>query len=400
MLKDTFQRLQGKIAACTFNVCFPDGDTMTCGQGVPAFSLIFRREVGLEGAGLHLGLGEAYMRGDWELAGDWAEAVRVMAEVEKRLPARRASRFTAGLRRALPGGCSRQRKSIRRHYDLGDDFYSLWLDPGLNYSCAYFRHPQDTLAQAQEQKIDLCLRKLRLSPDLHLLHLGCGWGETAVRAAEQCGCRVLGIALSERQRAEAAGRAAKRAPGLVEIRLQGRRDLGDRQPFDRILSLDTFEHVGRRNMSRWFATVARLLKPGGLCLLQTLTKLKEGRSNDWTEKYIFPGGHIPSLREIVALSAEHGLHVQHVENLRPHYAKTVDAWYDNFSAPEAQAKMRAKFDEKFVRMWGLYLQTAAACLHAGILETHQLVLSKGLDRDLPFAGQGLTPAENCRTSAG
>lgn len=386
MRNDFFLQICGNMLADTaFDVRLPNGETEVLGKGRPAFSLVFKTMPNLNVADPILSLGEAYMRGELELEGDIDAAARLLnGRLETRTPHARLRRLIGLCSRALSAGRAKQRLDIKAHYDLGNDFYSLWLDPGMNYSCAYFIKPDDSLEQAQRQKIELILRKLRLAPGMRLLDIGCGWGALAVRAAKDYGCKVLGVTLSDEQCAEGSRRAALAAPGMVDIRLRNYLDLEGKEQFDRVVSVGMFEHVGRANMPSWFAAAARLLKPGGLCLLHTLTKPLEGETNAWTEKYIFPGGRIPSLREIIALPPEYGFHVLHVENLRPHYAKTLEAWHANFSAPKTLAKVREMFGDRFIRMWSLYLRMAAACLRAGVLEVHQIVLGKGVDPTLPL----------------
>ncbi|CCO08156.1 SAM-dependent methyltransferase [Desulforamulus hydrothermalis] len=380
-MKGLFERFKGG----NFTVTFWDGETCRYGQGPPVVSFIFHKPLDTT-FNLDkplLSLGEAYMDGYWDFTGEFTEIIRIIEENKELLkPAGLTGKITGFIQSVTAK--RQQKQNIEHHYDLGNDFFSLWLDETLSYSCAYFKNPDDTLYQAQINKIDHTLKKLQLKPGERLLDIGCGWGWLVIRAAQQYGVRALGITLSDQQYA-AAGRRVKELglAGQVEIRLASYQDLSEQeQQFDKIVSVGMFEHVGRDNLPRYMEQVNKLLVPGGLSLLHTITGMTEEPVNDWMEKYIFPGGYIPSLREIIWLLPLYRFHLLHAESLRLHYAKTLDHWYNNFS--RCVAKVREKFDERFVRMWSLYLRGCAASFRVSGLDIYQLLFSKGLNNNLPM----------------
>lgn len=205
-----------------------------------------------------------------------------------------------------------------------------------------------------------------------------------IRAAQQYGVRSLGVTLSDQQYEGARQRVRELGlTDLVDIQLANYADLSERDyRFDKIVSVGMFEHVGKDHLTEYMYRVNWLLAPGGLSLLHTITDMTEEPINAWIEKYIFPGGYIPSLREIIGLLPEHRFHLLHAESLRLHYAKTLDHWYNNFT--RCCDKVREKFDERFVRMWSLYLRSCAVSFRASGLDVYQLLFSKGLNNSLPM----------------
>lgn len=330
---------------------------------------------------------EAYMDGIFDIDGSWEDLMRVISLNNELLFGKQANKsiLQSFKRAAADASIKKQQKAnIQHHYDLGNDFFSLWLDETMCYSCGYFKTPEDSLYQAQIQKIDHILKKLQLKPGERLLDIGSGWGWLVIRAAQQYGVKALGITLSESQ-CQASNERIK-ANGLeanVDVQLLDYLDLDEKKwQFDKIVSVGMFEHVGKANLPRYMEKIDRLLVPGGLSMLHTITGIKEGGPNTWSEKYIFPGGYVPSLREVIALFPEYDFHLLHAESLRLHYAKTLDHWHQNFS--EHISEVEAKFDKRFIRMWRLYLLSSAANFLASGLDIYQLLFSKGLNNDLPL----------------
>ena len=396
MDKTAFTRLFSGITSVNFSVTYWDGTTTRHGAEPPAFAIVFKKRpsiLDLSGDPT-LYLGEAYMRGDIELEGDCAAmavAVEEMEDFAGGSPAGPApSRLLSGIA-AVARTLKRQKDDIAVHYDLGNDFFSLWLDPATSsYSCAYFRHPEDTLDTAQLQKTELVLKKLHLRPGMRLLDIGCGWGWLALRAARDYGARVLALTLSEEQFAATQQRFADNGVNdVAEARLSNYLELGENGQFDRVVSVGMFEHVGKVHHARYFEKVRDLLKQGGLSLLHTLTKFRPSASNAWIHKYIFPGGYIPTPSEIVSLLPQCGFHLLNAENLRRHYARTLELWHENFSRQDVLDRVRARFGEAFCRMWSLYLRMAGASLAAGVLDVHQFVFTKGVNDDLPMTMEGV-----------
>jgi cyclopropane-fatty-acyl-phospholipid synthase len=369
-----------------FEISYWDGDTVAYGRGSPKVKLFFKKPlpVNLDPGSMVLTMGEAYMDGLVDFEGDMAEILRIVQRNGVIAGSRGLTGRISSALGSLGNSRSRQKKNIQHHYDLGNDFFALWLDETMSYSCAYFKTPGDTLYQAQINKIDHILKKLQLRPGERLLDIGCGWGWLAVKAAREHGAEVLGITLSREQHRSALDRVEKEGlSGKVDIQLVNYLDLaGGGQHFDKIVSVGMFEHVGRENLSRYMEAVHRLLRPGGLSLLHSIMGTDENPVNPWIEKYIFPGGYIPSLRETLWLLPEYNFHLLHAESLRLHYAQTLDRWYGNFQ--KNIPAVRKKFGDRFVRMWSLYLIGCAASFRSTGLNVYQLVFSKGLNNDLPI----------------
>lgn len=384
LLKSLFEQVSGG----DFGVVYWDGEEVTYGSAPAKVKLIFKKapSLGFNFADPVLSFGEAYMDEVFDIEGDLGEVIRI-AELNKDFLTSygKGSKPALALN-AISAISSRwqQKENIRHHYDLGNDFFSLWLDETMSYSCAYFNSLEDSLQQAQMQKIHHILKKLSLQPGERLLDIGSGWGWLILTAAQTYGVNVLGITLSEeqfratRERINAMGLADK-----ADVMLINYQDLDEsKHQFDKIVSVGMFEHVGRENLSKYMEKINRLLAPGGVSLLHTITGTKEKTTNTWLDKYIFPGGYVPSLRETIWFLPEHEFHLLHAESLRLHYAATLDRWYMNFD--QHMNEIEQKFGKRFVRMWSLYLRGCAASFRTSGLNIHQLLFSKGLNNDFPL----------------
>jgi len=270
------------------------------------------------------------------------------------------------------------RRSIQRHYDVGNDFYGLWLDRNRVYSCAYFKSYDDNLDVAQEQKLDHICRKLLLQPGERLLDIGCGWGGLIVWAVRHYGVRALGITLSEGQYTYAMQRI--RELGLqdrCEVRLLDYRDVPEDEPFDKISSVGMFEHVGRHNLPTYFAKIHRLLRPGGLVMNHGITtnSLENaplgGGIGEFVEDYVFPGGELMHVSYVMEEMARQGMEVWDAECLRPHYARTLWHWVDRLEASKDAA--RAMVGEKALRVWLIYMAGSAHAFARGWISIYQLL---------------------------
>jgi cyclopropane-fatty-acyl-phospholipid synthase len=266
------------------------------------------------------------------------------------------------------------RRNVAHHYDLSGELYRLFLDEDRQYSCAYFKAPGMSLDAAQAAKKRHVAAKLLLAPGNRVLDIGSGWGGMALTLAEEHGADVLGVTLSKEQLEESRRRAAQR--GLEQhVRFEPLDYRDIEGTFDRIVSVGMFEHVGPAHYDRFFETIARLLDPKGVAVLHTIGRMDgPGGGNPWIEKYIFPGGTIPSLSQIVSGVEKSGLIITDVEVLRTHYADTLRVWSERFAANRDQ--VRAPYDERFCRMWEFYLAGAEAGFREGDLVVFQVQLAK------------------------
>ncbi|WP_170235274.1 SAM-dependent methyltransferase [Verticiella sediminum] len=298
----------------------------------------------------------------------------------------------------------RDAKQIEFHYDLSDDFYALWLDPRRVYSCAYYPTPKSTLAQAQEAKLDLICRKLRLREGERFLDIGAGWGGLLLWAAENYGVDATGITLSRNQHAYVNRLIEERGlSGRVRMLLQDYRTVEPTQPWDKIASVGMFEHVGRARLDSYFTRVRNLLRPGGLVMNHGITaggtrntQLGAGMG-DFIEKYIFPGGELVHVGQVMESVTNGGLEAVDVENLRPHYARTLWAWSDGLEAQleAAHRILPGEQGEKAIRAYRLYLAGCAMSFEHGWISLHQVLcqtlptgasneLDEPADREYPF----------------
>ncbi len=378
----------------TFEVIFKDGATQRFGDGgEPQFSVRLNDDnvLSLIGGDMLTSFGDAYMDGHVDVDGDLADLMSLALRSGLMKINQETNGFAGVAMRAASKlrSFAHEKANIAHHYDLGNDFFSLWLDESLTYSCAYFRNASNTLDQAQQQKVDHSLKKLRLQPNETLLDIGCGWGSMVIRAAEHYDANALGITLSEEQHIGAnalIGTYGLQDKASVQLVDYGALPEKGKQ-FDKIVSIGMIEHVGKENLGEFVQTVAKLLKPGGLALLHLITSVNEGQMNHWVEKNIFPGGYIPTLPEITGHLLERDFRIWDVENLAPHYRLTLDHWSKRFE--RVVPTVREKFDERFVRMWRLYLRASSAAFREGAVEVHQILVSRGQPKYLPLTREDI-----------
>jgi cyclopropane-fatty-acyl-phospholipid synthase len=288
---------------------------------------------------------------------------------------RTVSRGLKRFQQANPVG--KAQRNVAHHYDIGNDFYRLFLDKGMQYSCAYFLSDDDTLEEAQQNKLRLIAAKLDLKPGQKILDIGSGWGDMVLYLARMADVKVLGVTLSKEQ-CRLANEKAK-ALGLadrVRFELRDYRDLTER--FDRIVSVGMFEHVGVHHYDEFFAKVNDLLTDTGVMLLHSIGHMSPpGTASPWLRKYIFPGAYSPALSEVFTAVESNSLWVTDLEFLRLHYAKTLAHWEKRFQAN--RAKVAEMYDERFCRMWEFYLISAEMMFRTGSQLVFHMQLAKKRD---------------------
>ncbi|HAT4125663.1 TPA: class I SAM-dependent methyltransferase [Clostridium perfringens] len=367
-----------------FDLEYWDGEIIKYGEGDPEFKLIIKNFPSKKEllADPSVALGEAYMKGDIDIEGDLQKFFESIIRnkdsfMNKNTVFKLASKIKSP-------SLMKSKKDIAHHYDIGNDFYSLWLDKTMSYSCGYFKSPTDTLYDAQMNKIHHILKKLNLKEGQHLLDIGCGWGYLIIEAAKLYKVKALGITLSEEQFKKAKERIKEEGlEDLVDVQLMDYRNLEKSNlEFDRIVSVGMAEHVGHANLPLFFKNVDSVLKESGLFLLHNITNLVETEGNKWITTYIFPGGYLPTLREELNIAADINFRTLDVESLRLHYMKTLEEWCKNFM--NHLNEERDMFDDEFLRMWHLYLATCAAAFHYWDIDIHQILFSKGINNTLPM----------------
>ncbi len=350
-----------------------------------------------------LGLGEAFMDGRLTIEdGSILDLLRLITgnnRWEDKGPGRTAlakgkKRFLSLFRR---NPLARARMNVAHHYDIGNALYRTFLDEDLQYSCAYFTDPANSLEQAQADKKAHIAGKLNLAPGQRVLDIGCGWGGTALYLNQVADVDVLGVTLSQeqlkvaRERAEAAGVADRVKFELIDYRaVEGQ--------FDRIVSIGMFEHVGAAHYDEFFAVCRRLLKPDGVMLLHTIGKYgKSGAPDPFTDKWIFPGYHLPSISQIAGASERARLIISDLEVLRIHYALTLQHWYDR--AVAAKDSIVRLYDERFYRMWTFYLAAGIVGFEQGSMCNFQLQYVRNR-RALPLTRDYMSEAERRYRASG
>jgi len=340
-------------------------------------------------------IGEAYVEGKVQIEGAMRDLIDATVGMLPGNPAETDTGWWSRMqRRAKSRGSHSMRKDaaqIQFHYDVSDDFYALWLDPRRVYSCAYFRTPGLTLAQAQEAKLDHICRKLMLQPGERFLDIGSGWGALLLWAAEHYGVDATGITLSKNQHAHVQRLIeAKGLQGRVRVELRDYRELSADRPFDKISSVGMFEHVGAANMPTYFRKIHSLLVPGGLVMNHGITsgqlnyqQLGAGMG-DFIEKYIFPGGELLHVTHVLRETAAAGLEIVDAESLRPHYARTLWAWSDALEAQlgaalevlQRNGGRQSENAERILRAYRLYLAGSAMSFEQGWITLYQMLSTK------------------------
>lgn len=379
--------LRGMLKHGTLNVTLPDDSKFTYGDGAdPSVSVTITSEEVIRQffRDPELAVGEAYMDGTLIIENDDLEGflTLAMSNLEgKRLPVlseRVMPWISAAYKRMQQyNPIGKAQSNVAHHYDLSGDLYDLFLDSDRQYSCAYFRDPDNSLEQAQIDKKDHIARKLLIEPGMRVLDIGCGWGGMGMTLAKDYGAKVVGVTLSKEQHAVATNRA--KTAGLsdqVDFRLTDYRNLTEN--FDRIVSVGMFEHVGVPHYREFFRHVHDMLTPDGVALIHTIGRPSPPSSTStWLAKYIFPGGYTPAMSEVTRAIERERLTTTDVEVWRLHYAETLRHWHERFMANRAKAV--ALYDERFCRMWRYYLIAAEMSFRLGHQNVFQFQLARRQD---------------------
>lgn len=384
-LQELLRALSGNLPEIPFAVRFWDGSSEAFGKGSPIFTMTFVNEDGARAVFKRgaTGFREEYVAGNIDVEGDFEQLLRLGMDPQvqqMKVPVRTKAGILLQHVRSL-NTMKKSRTNIAHHYDLGNDFYKQYLDESMTYSCAYFRSEKDTLEQAQQQKYEHICRKLRLKAGETLVDIGCGWGGMLLYAARHYGVVGVGCTLSEQQARYAEERVVREGfKKVITILREDYRNLTGQ--FDKFVSIGMFEHVGKTFIPAFIEKTGHLLREGGIGLLHTIGKERDTEDDPWTIRYIFPGGHVPVLDHIIRTMGQKRLVPLDIENLRLHYAATLDEWAKRF---EARAPTIEKmFDGRFVRMWRIYLKGSAAGFRWGDTRLYQILFTHGLDNELPL----------------
>ena len=408
-MKRLFHDLFSRVDGMPFSITYPDRTTIAYGRaGTPRFNLIFRTERAMHAmlVNVDLGFGEAYMVGDIDLDGSMIDLMEMVMTTDLMGAFRQVVKHPLNILRHLPSQArvawhylyqrhtyENDKRFISEPYDLGNAFYALWLDKDLQYTCGYFKTPEDSIDLAQDQKREHVCRKLRLKPGQTLLDIGCGWGGLLIYAAQHFDITGVGVTLSKEQAEEANRRIT--AAGLqdrIHVEHADYRDLpkGGRV-FDRVVSVGCLEHIGKENHETFFRIAHDSLKPDGTFVLHTIGRITPGTPLAFGNKHVFPGVYTATLVEISQCLAKLGMRVHDVENLRLHYSYTTQRWLDAFEAHVDE--IRAMYDERLVRLFRLYLAHGVALMRHGKNELYQLIITPGIDNELPLTRDWLYAAD-------
>jgi cyclopropane-fatty-acyl-phospholipid synthase len=379
------QQLLRKLSNPPFRIMLWDGTEILSGDR-PSIATLFVRTRGAFYRMLwdpNINFGDDYARGEIEVEGDFVGFLATLYAAVADVPySATGLRIFPGERRPRRNTVKASRDHIHHHYDIGNAFYRLWLDEDMQYTCAYFRERGTTLEAAQRAKLDHVCRKLRLTPSDTVVEAGCGWGGLALHMVRCFGVsKVRAYNISEEQVRFARERA--QAEGLgerVEYVLDDYRNIGG--SYDVFVSVGMLEHVGVDNYSALGEVIHRSLTPAGRGLIHTIGRNRPGYMHPWIERRIFPGAQPPALSEMMQIFEARRFSVLDVENLRPHYALTLHHWLERFES--AQDRVRSMYDERFLRMWRLYLAGSKAAFVSGELQLFQVLFARPEAGDWPL----------------
>jgi cyclopropane-fatty-acyl-phospholipid synthase len=377
------RRLLAQVPDAPFALELPSGVVVQAGTR-PRARVVFRdfgALLGLLGPDGDLHFGDAYAAGRIEIEGDLLDVLEPVFAAPPPVGAWARAGDTWRRLRRRRNSLRGSREHVHHHYDLGNDFYALWLDREMVYTCAYFPRPDASLEEAQVAKMEHVARKLRLRAGERVVEAGCGWGSLALHMARHHGVHVRAFNISREQVAWARARArAEGLEGRVEFVEDDYRNVSGR--FDAFVSVGMLEHVGPEHYRDLGGVIDRTLAPGGRGLLHFIGRHRRAAFSPWVERRIFPGAYAPTLREAGEVLEAADLAVVDVENLRPHYARTLERWLDRFESH--RDTVRARFDERFVRTWRLYLAGSVVAFRTGSLQLFQVLFGRPRSEWLPW----------------
>ncbi len=400
-MQKIFHELFSTVQVKPFAVKYPNGDLVQYGPQdpgtKPTCTLVFNTERAMKAVatGIDLGFGESYMYGELDVEGNFKDFMEVaMAPGGMEEAVLRTAYRPGFILKHLPSFFesvllyffqSNTKNNSKKHlsmaYDTGNDFFQLMLDKNMLYTCAYFKTPDDTIDQAQEQKCEHVSRKLLLKPGETLLDIGCGWGGMLIHAAKHYGISGLGVTLSKAQADLAMERITQ--AGLqdrIQVKHMDYRDLPLTQRYDKIVSLGCLEHIGKSHYKDYFRIVKQLLSPQGLFLLHHIGNKGYSRPSLFARKYLFPGSYAPPLYEVAEAISREGMRIHDVENLRIHYAYTAERWLENVERHKEE--ITKMYDDVFVRVYRLYLNHGMGFCRYGAAELFQVLLSPHVNNEL------------------
>ena len=364
------------------DVEFWDGEEVSYGEGTPIAKIKLNEIIPIKDIMAHASLtfGEAYMDGKIEITGDLQQLITVIYQSKDSFM--NNSKFS----KFIPKRSHSEKASkadVQSHYDIGNEFYKMWLDPTMTYSCAYFASEQDSLEDAQWNKVRHIINKLHAKPGETLLDIGCGWGTLIFTAAKEYDLEATGVTLSQEQYDFVKAKIkAEGLEGRVHVYLKDYRELV--QTYDHVTSVGMFEHVGKENLQEYFEQVSNRLTDEGTALIHGITGQHDGAGVDaWINKYIFPGGYIPNVAENITHILHTPMQLDDLEPLRRHYQRTLEIWTENFH--KVKEDVVGTYGMRFYRMWDLYLQSCAASFESGNIDVMQYLLTKGAScKNLPM----------------
>ncbi|MBO0461266.1 class I SAM-dependent methyltransferase [Enterococcus sp. DIV1298c] len=382
--KQIYRKLFSESFSIPIEVTYWDGSNERYGSPTTdlAASITFNEEIAIKEVinNASITFGEAYMNKKIEINGNIQKIIAdAYLQQNSFLRSRKYMKFLPKLARHTK---TQNKKDVEHHYDLGNDFYRLWLDPTLTYSCAYFKNPEDSLETAQLNKIGRILDKLFIKKGDTLLDIGCGWGTLILKAAKEYHVKSTGVTLSSEQYHYIKQRIKEeKLEDKCEVILADYRELKGKK-FDHITSVGMIEHVGQDGLNEYFMSIDQLLAEKGTALIHGISRQQGGATNAWLNKYIFPGGYVPGVVELVDTITTNNLHVIDLESLRRDYQLTLEHWISNFHA--VKKEVISMKGETFYRMWDLYLQASAAGFQSSNIDVVQYLIVKPANNEIPM----------------